>query len=294
MEKPIEEQGIFHLLDHTQLNVTATIDDIKKLCEEAVKYGAATVCVPPCYVSAASQFIGKAKVKICTVVGYPTGYATTDTKLFECKNALKNGADEIEVYANIGYIKKRRYDEMQAELAAIRKISKKNILKLIIDTAILNPDEQIAVCTIATSSQVDFIAIDSKSDFNGLLESLKRLKDGIGERAKIKITGDIETLAEAQKLIDAGAVRIGETKILSQLYEPADIPVKAIAGELQDSVEKLEIIDDEKIDHEEIFEDVSECAVEAESDNGIDINEPDAEDIAVPASEDVPDIEDDK
>lgn len=230
MDKTIDNREVFRIFDHTLLDVTATTDDITRLCGEAVKYGVAAVCVPPCYVKQASQFIGKSSINVCTVIGYPNGYATTDTKIFECKNAIKNGADELEIYANIGYIKKRQYNKMQAELAALGKISKNKILKLIIDTSILNSDEQIAVCTIATSVQIDYISITSKAGFDELVTVLKRLKDGLGERARIKITGDITSLGQADALYSAGAARVGESKVLRHL-EDASFVNNSIAAE---------------------------------------------------------------
>ena len=170
------------------------------------------VCVPPCYVSEAHGYIGK-KLSVNTVIGYPNGYATAETKVFECKNAIKNGACEIEMFPNIGYIKKRRYDMLQYEIAAVRKAAKKRTLKLIIDTTMLTDGEQIAACTVASSMHVDYITVSCSHGFETLVADVKRLQDNLGYGMKIKAYGCVESLENAKYFADIGVSQIGVKKI---------------------------------------------------------------------------------
>ena len=201
--------------DHTLLRVTATVDDIARLCLEAEEMDALVVCVPPCYVKEAKKLLAKTKIKVCTVVSFPDGNAATAVKVFECKNAIKNGADEIDVVINLGYVKKRKYDQIQDELALIRKACKDKIVKLIIEAPLLSPEEQIAICTIAASSKMNYISTCTGFGTVAREEDVERLASNAGEGLKVKAAGGITTATAAEKFLSLGADRVGESIALS-------------------------------------------------------------------------------
>lgn len=210
----LEEKDVIKLFDHSALKVTTTLGDVEKLCAEGLQFGVASVCVPPCYVAEARRLVGK-KMKVSTVISFPNGYMTTAAKIFECKDAIKNGADELDVVANIGLIKKRRYDDITAELNAIRKACGKKIVKLIIETSHLSTDEQVAMCTIATSTKMDFVKTCTGFGSVATEDDVSRLVANVGAGVKVKASGGIQTMAQARRFIELGAARIGESCILS-------------------------------------------------------------------------------
>lgn len=208
--------AIFGKFDHTALGIATTVDDIKKLCDEALKYHTASVCVPPCYVKEARKLLGS-RMRITTVVSFPGGNATTETKVFECKNAIKNGADELDVVVNIGMIKKRKYDDIAKELEELRKACKNKILKVIIEAPLLSGDEQIAMCTIATSAGVDYIKTCTGFGTVATEADVARIVKNVGNDVKVKASGGIKTLKDAEKFLALGAERIGESSIIASI-----------------------------------------------------------------------------
>ena len=187
---------------HTILKATTTWEDIKILCDEAVDMSVASVCIPPSYVKRASEYL-KGKIKICTVIGFPLGYQTTATKVFEAKDAIENGADEVDMVVNISDIKNKDYDNIGDK-----------VLKVIIETCYLDEDEKIKMCEIVTMSGSDFIKTSTGMGTGGAtLEDIKLMKEHVGKNVKIKAAGGVKSISDAEKFIEAGAERLGTSSI---------------------------------------------------------------------------------
>ena len=207
-------QNILAHVDHTLLKVDATWDQIKTLCDEAMEFGCATVCIPPSFVKAAVDYT-QGYLKICTVIGFPNGYSTTAVKVFECQDALANGADEIDTVINIGHLKDGRYDEILAELKALKEACGEKILKVIIETCLLTDDEKIKMCEIVTASGADFIKTSTGFSTAGATrEDVALFAKHIGEGVQIKAAGGISSLADAEDFIKLGATRLGTSRIV--------------------------------------------------------------------------------
>lgn len=205
---------ILSMCDHTLLSPTATWSDIKDVCDEAKHYKTASVCIPPCYVKGAKEYIGN-DVVICTVIGFPNGNMTTATKVFEAQEAIKNGADEIDMVINIGMLKAGEYDYVLNEIKRIKTACKKHILKVIIETCLLTDDEKIKMCEIVTDSGADFIKTSTGFSTGGAtFKDVKLLSEHIGKNIKIKAAGGICSLEDAEKFIELGASRLGTSKVV--------------------------------------------------------------------------------
>ena len=211
----MEKEEILKKVDHTNLNQTATWDDIKKICDEAIKYSAASACIPPCYVEQAKKYVGD-KLKICTVIGFPNGYNTTDVKVYEAKKALQDGADEIDMVINIGYLKDKKYDYIENEIKEIKKACENHILKVIIETCLLTEEEKIKMCRIVKESGADFIKTSTGfSSMGATFEDIKLFKENlIGSNVKIKAAGGIKSFEDAQEFVNLGADRLGTSRLI--------------------------------------------------------------------------------
>ncbi len=208
----IEE--ILSKVDHTLLSPTATWEEIKNICDEGVRYQVASVCIPPCFVKDSKNYVGD-KLKICTVIGFPNGYNTTDAKLFEAKNAIDNGADEIDMVINIGKLKDKKFDYIESEINRLKRVCKDKILKVIIETCLLTDEEKITMCDIITSAGADFIKTSTGFSKSGAcLEDIALFKKHIGLSVKIKAAGGISSLDDAEEFIKAGASRLGTSKVV--------------------------------------------------------------------------------
>lgn len=209
--------NIEHILkhvDHTLLSQTATTKEIINLCDEGLRYGVASVCIPPSYVKQAREHLGD-KLKVCTVIGFPNGYNTTEVKLFETQNALENGADEIDMVINIGWVKDKKYKNLEDEVGKIKQLCGDKILKVIVETCLLNEDEKINLCKIITQSGADFIKTSTGFSKSGAkIEDIKLFSKNVGEKVKIKAAGGIKSLEDAEKFLSAGADRLGTSKIV--------------------------------------------------------------------------------
>ncbi len=200
--------------DHTLLAQGATWADIKAICDDGIKYSTASVCIPASHVKQAKEYVGD-KLKICTVIGFPNGYSTTATKIFECRDALANGADEIDTVINIGHLKAGLYDEILAELKALKEACGEKILKVIIETCLLTDDEKIKMCEIVTASGADFIKTSTGFSTAGATrEDVALFAKHIGEGVQIKAAGGISSLADAEDFINLGATRLGTSRIV--------------------------------------------------------------------------------
>ena len=205
---------ILNKCDHTLLAVTSTWEEIRAICDDGMKFSTASVCIPAAYVKEAKKYVGD-RLKICTVIGFPNGYSTTATKVFECRDAIENGADEIDTVINVGFLKSRRYDEILAELKALKETCGDKILKVIIETCLLTDEEKIKMCELVTASGADFIKTSTGFSTGGATrEDVALFAEHIGEGVQIKAAGGIASLADAEDFIKLGATRLGTSRIV--------------------------------------------------------------------------------
>ncbi len=210
----MDKKVILSTVDHTLLKQTATWDDIKVICEDAIKYNVASVCIPPSFVKQAKEFVGN-KMKVCTVIGFPNGYNTTKVKVFETEDAIKNGADEIDMVINLGWVKEKKYDQVTEEIRAIKKACKDKILKVIIETCLLNEEEKIQMCKCVTDAKADFIKTSTGFSTSGAtLKDIVLFRENIGKEVLIKAAGGIKDLETAKDFIENGAKRLGTSSII--------------------------------------------------------------------------------
>ena len=204
--KPLD---MLHYVDHTQLKAFASWEDIQSLCEEAIRYQTASVCIPPSYIARVHEKYGDA-VNICTVVGFPLGYSVTEAKAEETKKALEDGANEIDMVINISDVKNGDYDKVEKEIARLKEITGDKILKVIIETCYLTEEEKIAICKAVTNAGADFIKTSTGFGTGGAtLEDVELFKKHIGPEVKIKAAGGVRTVEDLKAFIDAGCSRIG-------------------------------------------------------------------------------------
>ena len=197
-------------IDHTNLNNTATLKDIEKLCNEAIKYKFASVCVYPYYVTLAHNLLKKSNVDVCTVIGFPSGMSTTDTKVFEAINAVENGADEIDMVINISALKNKDYDYVKNEIEEIRDAIDGKVLKVIIETCLLTKEEIIKMTEICNETFVNFIKTSTGfSDYGARVENVELINKYKNDVLEIKASGGIRSFETASDMINAGATRLG-------------------------------------------------------------------------------------
>lgn len=213
----IEE--ILAKVDHTLLSQTATWEEIKKICDDGMKYKTASVCIPASYVKTAKEYVGN-KLPICTVIGFPNGYSTTETKCFETADAVKNGADEIDMVINIGWLKDKKYAELTDEIKRVKAACGGKILKVIIETCLLTDDEKIEMCRIVTESGADFIKTSTGfSTAGATFDDIALFAKHVGPNVKIKAAGGISSVADAEKFISLGVSRLGTSRIVKIVEE---------------------------------------------------------------------------
>jgi deoxyribose-phosphate aldolase len=201
--------------DLTTLRPEATEDEILALCDKGMKYGVASVCIPPAYVAAAKRYVGEG-LKICTVVGFPLGYSSTFVKVFETQDAILSGADEIDMVINIGEVKRNNYDYVKEEIEAVRRAAKDKTLKVIIETCLLTDEEKVILCRIISEAGADYIKTSTGFSHSGAkIEDIKLFGQHVAAGVKIKAAGGISTFREAYDFISAGADRVGTSKILT-------------------------------------------------------------------------------
>lgn len=204
-------------VDHTQLKAFATWEDIVKLCDEAVKYNTASVCVPPCYIKRIHDKY-KESVNICTVIGFPLGYSVTESKVVEAKKAIEDGANEVDMVINISDVKNKDYDKVLAEIKAIKAACGNKILKVIIETCYLTDDEKKKMCEIVTEAKADYIKTSTGFGTGGAtFDDVKLFADNIGPDVKIKAAGGIRTKEDMEKFLELGADRLGTSSAISIL-----------------------------------------------------------------------------
>lgn len=208
---------IMKYVDHTLLLQGATWDDIKAICDDGLKYGTASVCIPPSYVKEAAEYLGD-RLAVCTVIGFPNGYNTTKVKCAETADAIENGAEEIDMVINIGDLKGGRYDRILEEIKAIKAVCGDKILKVIIETCLLTDEEKIRMCKIVTEAGADFIKTSTGFSTAGATPAdIKLFAENVGEGVKIKAAGGIKSFEDAENFIALGATRLGTSRLVTLL-----------------------------------------------------------------------------
>ena len=210
----MDQQKILAACDHTLLLQDATWDEIKVICDDAKKYKTASICIPPCYVRKAAEYL-KGKIPVCTVIGFPNGNMTTASKVFETKDAIENGADEIDMVINIGMLKAREYDYVLSEIKEIEAACGNHILKVIIETCLLTEEEKIKMCEIVTESGADFIKTSTGfSTAGATFDDIALFKKYVGPDVRIKAAGGISSMEDAEHFMELGADRLGTSRIV--------------------------------------------------------------------------------
>lgn len=213
----MEKQEILKRLDHTLLKQTATWEQIKKICDEGMEYQTASVCIPPCFVKRAKEYVSD-KVAVCTVIGFPNGNMTTAAKVFETEDAVKNGADEIDMVINVGDVKAGDYDKVLAEIKAIKAACCGKLLKVIIETCLLTDEEKMKMCEVVTESGADYIKTSTGFSTGGAtFEDVKLMRERVGAQVKVKAAGGISSVEDAEKFIALGADRLGTSRLIALL-----------------------------------------------------------------------------
>ena len=211
----MENEKIFSRVDHTILKAFTTWEDIKKLCDEAIEYKMASVCVPPCYIKKIKDTYGD-NINVCTVIGFPLGYNSTEVKVAETKKAIQDGAGEVDMVINICELKNKNYEYVENEIKALREVSKGKILKVIVETCYLTDEEKIKVCELVSNAKADFIKTSTGFGTGGAsFEDIELFKKHIADDVKIKASGGINTKEDMQKYISLGCERLGTSSAIS-------------------------------------------------------------------------------
>lgn len=215
----MDKSEILKYVDHTLLKQNATWEDIKVICDDGIRYNVASVCIPASFVKQAKEYVGES-LKICTVIGFPNGYSTTKTKVFETEDAILNGADEIDMVINIGDLKSKKYDDIFNEINSIKEACKGNILKVIIETCLLTDEEKIKMCEIVSNSNADYIKTSTGFSTNGAtIEDIKLFKKYMKDGKRIKAAGGISSFEDAENFIKDGATRLGTSRLVKIIKE---------------------------------------------------------------------------
>ena len=217
----MKRDEIIRTIDHTLLKQDAKWEQIRDLCIEGMENGVASVCIPPSFVKQAAEFV-EGKLPICTVIGFPNGYHTTAIKAMEAAQAVKNGADEIDMVINIGWVKERRYDDILREIDAVKEACNGKLLKVIIETCLLTEEEKIALCDVVSRSDAEFIKTSTGFAGGGAtLEDIQLFKKYVTGDTKIKSAGGIKSVSDAEAFLAAGADRLGTSSLLAMLNKDA-------------------------------------------------------------------------
>ena len=206
-------------VDHTLLLQGATWEEIRQICDDGIKYQTASVCIPPCYVKQASEYV-QGKVAICTVIGFPNGNMTTKTKEFETKDAIENGADEIDMVMNIGWLKDKKYQDVEQEIRTLKEACGDKILKVIIETCLLTEEEKIKMCELVTNAGADYIKTSTGFGTGGAtIEDIRLFAQNIGPDVKMKAAGGVKSREDLEIFLEAGCDRIGTSSAVKMLEE---------------------------------------------------------------------------
>ena len=210
----MNSSDVLKIVDHTLLAQTATWAQIREILDDAMKYHTASACIPAAYVKQAAEYV-QGRLPICTVIGFPNGYSTTETKVFEAKNAIENGASEIDMVINIGFLKDGRYEEVEKEIRKIHEACDGKILKVIIETCLLTEDEKIKMCELVTKAGAEFIKTSTGfSTAGATFADVKLMKEHVGEGVKVKAAGGISSFDDAEEFMRLGADRLGTSRLV--------------------------------------------------------------------------------
>ena len=213
----MDKKDILKRVDHTLLSQKATWAEIREILDDACKYETASACIPAAYVKQAAEYVN-GKLPICTVIGFPNGYSTTAVKVFETKDAVENGAEEIDMVMNVGLLKDKKYDELEEEIRKIHEACNGKILKVIIETCLLTEEEKIKMCEIVTEAGADFIKTSTGfSTAGATFADVELFAKHVGPKVKIKAAGGISSMEDAKKFISLGASRLGTSRIVKIL-----------------------------------------------------------------------------
>lgn len=216
----MEISEILKRVDHTNLNPCATADDIRVLCADAAHYHTASVCVPQSYVTLAAECLADSDTAVCTVIGFPNGYDTTAAKVFQTKDSIANGADEIDMVVNLGWVKDGAFDKVEGEIAEIKKACGDKILKVIIETCLLTDEEKIEMCLVVSRSGADYIKTSTGFSTAGATHhDVEIFAANVDSHVKIKAAGGISSIADAEDFISLGADRLGTSRIVKIVKE---------------------------------------------------------------------------
>lgn len=210
----MEIKEIVGMVDHTLLKQESTWEQMREICDDGMKYGTASVCIPPSFVKQAKEYVGE-NLKICTVIGFPNGYNTTAVKCFETEDAVKNGADEIDMVINIGWVKEKKWDAILEEIKAIKDACHGKLLKVIIETCLLTDEEKKEMCKIVSESGAEYIKTSTGFSTGGATrEDVALFAANISPKLKIKAAGGISSIKDAEDFIEIGAERLGTSRIV--------------------------------------------------------------------------------
>lgn len=215
----MNKQEILSKVDHTLLKQTATWEEIRTICDEGMEHHTASVCIPPCFVKRAAEYV-QGKVAVCTVIGFPNGNMTTATKVFETEDAVRNGADEIDMVINIGDVKAAAYDKVLGEIRAVKEACGGKLLKVIIETCLLTDEEKIKMCEVVTASGAEYIKTSTGFSTGGAtFADVKLMRKFVGSEVKVKAAGGISSVEDAEKFIALGADRLGTSRLIPLLRD---------------------------------------------------------------------------
>lgn len=215
----MDKKEILMKLDHTLLKQTATWEQIRVLCDEGMENQTASVCIPPYYVKRAKEYV-KENLKICTVIGFPNGNMTTAAKVFETEDAVKNGADEIDMVINLGMVKDKEYDKVLEEIKAIKAACGGKLLKVIIETCLLTEEEKLEMCRVVTESGAEYIKTSTGFSTGGAtFADVDLMRKNVGAEVKVKAAGGISSVADAEEFIRLGADRLGTSRLIKLLED---------------------------------------------------------------------------
>lgn len=215
----MDQRELLRTVDHTLLAPAARWEEIRALCGDAVRYQTASVCIPASYVRQAKDYVGD-RMAVCTVIGFPNGYDTTASKVFQTKDALENGADEIDMVLNLGWVKDGLFDQVLGEIRAVKDACGSHILKVIVETCLLTREEKIRLCEIVTQSGADFIKTSTGFSTGGAtFEDVELFREHVGPGVRIKAAGGISTLADAERFLALGASRLGTSRVVRLIKE---------------------------------------------------------------------------
>lgn len=213
----MKKEDILRHVDHTLLAQTAVWEEIRQICDDAITYQTASVCIPASYVKRAKEYV-QDRMAVCTVIGFPNGYSTTATKEFETKDALTNGADEIDMVINLGWVKEGKYDLIEQEIRTLKAACGEKLLKVIVETCLLNEDEKIRMCEAVTRAGADYIKTSTGFSTAGAsFADVELFAKHIGKEVKIKAAGGISKVADAEKFLELGADRLGTSRMIKLL-----------------------------------------------------------------------------